>query len=235
MHDTEAALTLYKQLSTILERYDNHKGFNGRYDERDFDYWKFLGHELLTTLIATLLREERYDTISTILDEGITIPNRRTTRDLHFGEYSEYLRSLKPLQEEHRRLSYHADLLHHRHAIKDRHQETDGPLADILPFTDFLAADYFLFLRGELPPAEARDRGCTWVPRSSVYLDETPRFLHDAQRRATAERLASALGVPDVPTLKTRLRERAGRLGTFWGMEYEQPLTDEQVARIGTK
>ncbi|MGK2886594.1 MAG: hypothetical protein ACSLE8_17775 [Rhodococcus sp. (in: high G+C Gram-positive bacteria)] len=77
MNDTNAARTLYKPLTPILEHYDNPKGFSGRYDERDFDYWKFLGHELLVTLTARLLTEERYEIINDILDEPLTITNAR--------------------------------------------------------------------------------------------------------------------------------------------------------------
>jgi hypothetical protein len=236
MNDTESARTLYKAFTPIFEHYDNQKGFEGRYDERDFDYWKFLGHELLTTLTATLLREERYETISAILEDTITIATNRRTKPVTFGYASEWLQSLEPLQKQKRRLSLHADILHDRHAHKDRDTPEDGPLADILPFDQFIAADYFLFLRGELESDEPRDRGFEWIPWTSVYLRETPDFIHSATRTPTAQRLATALGTPDVPTLKGRLLERAGRLANLWRNGfYDQPLTSEQVERIGTR
>jgi hypothetical protein len=69
MNDSEAARALWKNLSPILEGYNNPRGFSGHFDERDFDYWKFLGHELITTIIATLLSEERDAIIQNLLDE----------------------------------------------------------------------------------------------------------------------------------------------------------------------
>ena len=99
-----------------------------------------------------------------------------------------------------------------------------------------MAADYFLFLRGEIEKDEPRDRGFEWIPWTSVYLRETPDFLHSATRTATAQRLATALGTTDVATLKARLLERAGRLANLWRNGfYDQPLTSEQVERIGTR
>jgi hypothetical protein len=235
MNDNEAARTLYKGLTSVLEHYDNPKGFEGRYDERDFDYWKFLGYELLTTLIATLLRDEHYETIRALLDESITITTNRGTKPVTFGYASEWLPSLEARQKEKRRLSLHADLLHDRHAPKDRDTSLDGPLADLLPFDQFMAADYFLFLRGELEHGEQTDSGFEWIPWTSVYLRETPHFISSATRTATAQRLATALGTPDVATLKTRLLERAGRLAELWRNGYRQPLTSQEVQRIGTR
>jgi len=236
MNDNEGARALYKAFTTVLEKYDNPKGFEGSYKEEDFDYWKFLGHELFTTLTASLLREERYDTLTTILEEPITVSTNRYTKTATFGYASEYLRSLEPLGEQKHRLSYHADLLHDRHAKKDRNTPEDGPLSDVMPFEQFIAADYFLFLRGELERPQHEERGFEWIPWTSVYLREAPDFIHTATRKTIAERLAPALGTPDVAALKARLLERAGKLARLWRNGfYDQPLTKEQVERIGTR
>ncbi len=236
MDDTYAARTLYKGLIPILEHYDNPRGFTGTYNERDFDYWKFLGHELLTTLTAMLLREERYETINAIIEEPITVGSSRRAKPVTFGYASEWLQSLEPIQKAKGRVSYHADLLRERHARKDNDTPENGPLADILPFDELLAADYLLFLRGELETHAPRDRGFEWIPWTSVYLRETPDFLHAASRTATAQRLAIALGVPDVVSLKSRLLERAARLSRLWQNGfYDQPLTKEDIERIGSR
>jgi hypothetical protein len=71
-----------------------------------------------------------------------------------------------------------------------------------------------------------------------VYLRETPHFIHSATRKPIAEKLAPTLGAPDIPTLKERLTERAGKLARIWsrgvGLQ-RQPLTQEQIDRIGTR
>jgi hypothetical protein len=235
MNDAASARALYKAFTPVFERYDHQKGFVGRYDERDFDYWKFLGHELLITLTATLLREERYETITAILNEIITIATNRRTLTITFDYASAWLRSLEPRQNETRRLSLHADLLHQRHARKEHDNPDEGPLADLLPFDQFIAADYFLYLRGELDSDTARERGFAWKPWSSAYLEEAPDFINSATRTPIATQLATALGTPDVATMKKRLMKRAGRLGNLWGPLYDQPLTKEHIDRIGTR
>lgn len=230
MNDPEAARAIYRSLTTILEHYDNPKGFQGGYNEADFDYWKFLGHELTVSLIAPLLTEERYEIITDLLAEPLPVKNARYQdgKPVEYTYASEWLQSFEKLDQEHGKISYHGYLLQQRH---------DGPLAGVLPLSAFVAADYLLFLRGEIEQNEWQERGVSWVPWSSVYLRETPHFIHNAARKTVAEQLATTFGAPDVPTLKARLTERAGKLARIWGNigPRRQPLTNEQVERIGTK
>jgi hypothetical protein len=240
MNDTDAARALYKALSTILEHYQNPRRFEGRFDERDFDYWKFLGHELIVTLFATLLIEERYAIIKDLLDETITIANHRYqsgNTPVTYEYASEYLRSLELTSREKQRTSLHADLLHERHGNTGDHGlSQDGPLADVLPLGQFMAADYLLWLRGELAPTEDPTEFFEWYPWSSLYLHDTPDFMHSAIRGTTATALATALNVPDVPEFKERLQRRAGRIGRMWPSDViPRAVRQEDIERIGTK
>jgi hypothetical protein len=54
MNDAETARAIHRALIPTLEHYENPRGWSGTYKEADFDYWRFLGHELLVTLIAAL-------------------------------------------------------------------------------------------------------------------------------------------------------------------------------------
>jgi len=180
--DTEGAEALFDSMRALFERYNSPQSFTGNYDARDFDYWKFLGHEVLTSIVAFLLLERRHDVIGAILDREIVIPNprgRQTTKSVTFGYASESLESLRPIARERRRVSYHADLLRDRHT-------PGGPLADLLGFDDFLAADYFLFLRGELEPASPPQTFFEWLPWSSVYLSAPNTTIRSALRMSTA-------------------------------------------------
>lgn len=228
MNDPETARAIYRSFVPILEHYKNPRGWSGTYQEADFDYWRFLGHELLVTLIAPLLAEERYAIITDLLAEPLTVRNAPLGdgKPVEYTYASDWLRSFENLDKEHRKISYHGHLLQQRH---------DGPLAEALPLAEFVAADYLLFLRGEIAAEPWEERGVAWVPWSSVYLRETPLFIHRAARTPIAQQLASALGAPDVPTLRTRMKERAGKLARIWSYGGRQPLTNEQVERIGTR
>lgn len=230
MDDAETARELYKTLLTIFEHFENPRGWEGTFDSRDFDYWKFLGNELLITIIAALLHEERYETITDLIEEPFTLANTRLDSGtlLDFTHANQWLRSLEPLQEETLKLSYHGHLLQKRHEVS---------LSEDLPLNRFAAADYLLFLRGELAPGQQKARGTPWAPWTGPYLRVAPAFINSAARAKTAARLARTLGLPDVATLKNRLRERAGKLPQLFGggMYLHSPVSEEQIQRIGTR
>lgn len=56
MNDSDAVLEIYRSFGDIFEKYGLPKNFSGMYNKADQDYFKFLGHELLVTVIAFLLR-----------------------------------------------------------------------------------------------------------------------------------------------------------------------------------
>ena len=62
---------------------------------------------------------------------------------------SEHLPSVLDESPRRQRMSLHADVLNERH--------TKGGLAAIMPMDEFVAADYFLFLLGEMPPETRRN------------------------------------------------------------------------------
>jgi hypothetical protein len=231
MNDGDGARAIAKAFDRIFEHYDNPPGYSGPYYRTDFDFWKFIGHELYVTLVATLLREERYEVLGDVMSEEITITNSGgRSKAVGFEHASKYLESFREITKAKNSPSYHADLLHARHA-------NGGPLADSLPFDDFVGADYFLFLRGELPPEQKPDTLFLWTPWiSSAYMRNAPRFIQNASRATTATRLATALGLADVNTLRTRLLERSGRLARLWREPgFEQPVHTEDIERIGTR
>jgi hypothetical protein len=58
--------------------------------------------------------------------------------------------------------------------LKARHEQ--DPLGVLMPFEEFIAADYFLFLRGELSTDETQTF-FAWRPWSTEFMKHTPRFL----------------------------------------------------------
>ncbi|HJW94003.1 MAG TPA: response regulator transcription factor [Thermoanaerobaculia bacterium] len=200
--DTAIVLALFKSLALLLERYGPPLG--SRFEPGDFDYFRFVGHELMVTLVAALLHERRWRLAGELLDQRWSI-------------YSEYLDSLAEQTEKRGVLSMHAELLEARH--------TRVPLAR-MPFDEFVAADYFLFLRGELPPDEAPQQGFVWRPWSTAKMQSVPWFL----REPFTDDVAKVLRVGDKNTLRARLLERAGRLELLWNTgSWQSPVTAESL------
>ncbi len=114
--------------------------------------------------------------------------------------------------------SLQADLLHERHST--------GELANLIPIEKFIEADYyFLFLRDVLKPATP-SRRIGWRAWSTVYMGQPARFLQEATRLEFAQKLAHALGLPDIPALRNRLIERKDALTEIWNYGFNAPWFD---------
>src|SRR5581483_11177348 len=205
MQAADAAQAIYDGFTGFLDQYtrDPRTG-GGPFRPTDFDLAKFLGHELFVTLFAHLIRERRYEIVADLLDRQIVVnnPSGRTTPTVLFTEVDEHVDLLFRREERLKlaRTSLHAKLLQDRH--------TSGPLGEITPMDEFVAADFFLFLRGAASAKDAREI-YGWRPWSARYLESEPSFLHNTALRREAERLLRPLGVSDVEALRDLVGNRA--------------------------
>jgi len=230
MNDADAALEVHRWFARILERYDLPENFAGRFSDADFDYFKFLGHELFVTFIGSLLREQRWETIEQVVAEPMPVRYLRREHGPSSADWNLLSQHLLSLINESRpsgRVSLHADMLMVRHKM--------GGRAAVMPIEDFTAADYFLFLLGEIPP-ETVDGWIVWRPWSALYLKRPPMFLRAAERRTVALRLMKLFQISSLDELRRRLAIRTPILeklfqGAFWA----SPLQTEDINRIGTR
>jgi hypothetical protein len=230
MGDATIAEELYNWFGLILERYTLPRGFSGTFYNTDFDFFKFVGHELFASLFAFLLREQQWGIVCRLLGEPIHVRyvhRENGPGNTEWTEISQNVGILGGKSREYLRLSFHGDLLNERHS--------KGDLAGILPFDEFADADFFLYLRSLLPE-EKYSGHFSWRPWSAVSLKGTPRFLLRPQSKAQAENLARALAVPSVSELKGRLLERGAQVRVlyqdgFW----EYPIRRADIEKIGSR
>ena len=232
MRDTDSAVEMTHWFGKLFELYNTPENFNGRTSNADYDYFKFLGHEMFVTMIAFLLREQRWEMMIRIFDEPI--PVRYASRfhgpgQVEWEYASDHLSLLLDESPRRRRVSLHSDILQARH--------TDGGgLAAILPFQEFMDADYFLFLLGELPPENGAQMLMTWRPWSYIWLRQAPTFIRNAERTRIAEEIRRVLQLPNIEEFKTRLAERGPHIHELLRAHFGQPfLTAEDIERIGTR
>jgi hypothetical protein len=230
LHDAaEAGLALFEGFSRILDSYSPHPGLGTFYDHQ-FDYYRFLGHEFMVMLFAPLIRENRWQTIKTLLEHDIPIRNGPDYRaSVVTFEYASRGTFLFPKAREVLRIpsaSLQADLLQKRH--------TEGELGAIAPIGEFMNADYFLFLRSVLPLPEAPEFS-EWDPWSCALLRETPPFLLNTVRVRGAERLLGPLGVPDILTFRVRLQERRNLLQKMFQGSWRFGFGNFDPTTIGTR
>jgi hypothetical protein len=217
----DAVASLYKDFGQVLERYETPSGFSGHYSVARFDFFKFLGHEMFVAFVSLLIRESRWTLIGDLLSSRIFV---RNTSQGEPGLMSfEYIAQAVSLLSRRKtrlnlnRVSVHADILNERH--------TAGPTAELVPMSDFVSADFFLFLRSP-----------RWRPISTIYMEGmTPRYLFEALEAGNAQRLLTPLGLDSVQTLRNRVAEASQTLRyQFRDSAWFEPLRDFRIDAIGT-
>lgn len=232
MNDAGMAAEVYRWFGRIFEQYDFPKGFNGAFSIADHDFYKFIGHELFVTLFALLIRENKWDIISTLLAEPIRmgyVPEGNGPGSVDWEYASMHLTSLAEEGKKKNRTSLHADLLKTRHV--------EGGLAAVMPFDEFMSADFFLYLFGVLPTNDVSSISVRWRPWSILYLEHTPMFITDAKQPRIASQLASVFQLSNANDFKKRLEERGPLINKFFGFMsgWRYPVRADDVANIGTQ
>lgn len=224
----QSASAIFAGFERLVEHYNPAIGFSGSFNDVDFDFYKFIGHELFVILFTFFINEERWEIIEELLNEGLYIRNGRdgNPRTENFDAISEHVKLLEIRNSrlELKRTSVHADLLNSRH--------TQGELGRLVPMQNFIDADYFLFLRSELPKPEAPRHDyprIDWRPWSLLYMKQVPRYLTRAIQTKHAQILVKPLGLQDVETFRDRFTQRgslAGRMFQQRSSGYRLPHFD---------
>ena len=203
MNASNAAMALYKSFEGVLSHYYTPTGFSGTFYKWAFDFYKFIGHEFFVILFSFLIREERWEIITELLDEELYIDkphgsSKSTT--VPFMYINSYLESLAHRKQRlnSNRVSIRADLLNNRH--------TQGDLAKVVPMQQFIDGDCFLSIRAEINAS--RNSGFSeWAAWSLIYLEKTPRYLIEAYRSKYAKKLLKPLNIDSIETLRSRMVE----------------------------
>lgn len=207
MNAHDAAHAVYKGFSSILERYNLPRGFVGSYQKTDFDFYKFMGHELFVTFFSFLIRENRWEIITELLEEDIYLENPYGTSKPGLVEFTYVSKQVQLLKFRNQnqnlgRISLHADLLNERH--------TEGVIAELVPMQQFMDADYFLFLRTQITMTNQSFDG--WIPWSTLYLEQPPKYLIEASRAKYAQQLLHPLGAKNIVNLRAQVADSISTL-----------------------
>ena len=206
VHDSrDAALGLFRGLPGLFILYDTQ--IAGISYVTQFDFPKFIGHELIVTLFAGLIAERRWKIVGELSRERLAIEdaNRRHADGTVTFEFGSRCVSLLEVRNQNRnlaRVSCHADLLKERHV--------QGALGEHSPWYGFQDADVYLFLRSML--SNEKTTRTLWSPWSVPLLHRVPAFLVEAIQREKAEELLEPLGVETIPELRSRLAPAISRL-----------------------
>lgn len=81
MNDDEAVLALYRGLEPIGVGCTLPNGFGGRFWETQFDFYRFLAHEMMADLVAPLIVDERWEALRTVLARTLMVENAVRLQD----------------------------------------------------------------------------------------------------------------------------------------------------------
>lgn len=231
MKDLDSAIEMYKWFGNIFERYDYPNGHNGRTSNADHDYFKFIGHEMMVTMVAMYIREQRWDILKSVLDEPIIIKNTRYQQgpqNVYWDYASEHLPLLLDESPKKGRLSIHSDILNERHS--------SGGLSAIMPIEEFSSADFFLYVLGEVVKKNYNSQNSIeWRPWSILYMKQVPVFIKNAEQKKCATKIAEIANLSE-DEFKERFKERfksVNRMfsGGFWDLRD----LDEDIDKIATR
>lgn len=233
--DSDSLRQLFSGFKPLLECYYLPVAYSGQFSKADHDFYRFIGNELLVTIVSVFLKEKKWDLLKIILEERIVIDNAYGQRReaVGFTYFSKDTPGLDHRNQrlELRRVSIRADILKERH--------TTEPINQVSLGDDYFEADFFLYLGAEaIHTIQGREAIFEWIPWTSIYLGSsytTPRFLVLAQSKKIAEKMAETLGLSDLPQLKELVQKRSSNLEKLWQRRsfWDNPLNQKEIEKIG--
>ncbi len=157
--DEECILKIHRFFESVIHYLDHPQSVQ-QWQERDFDNFKFIIHELFLYAIAILLRYERFKHVSMLINQNYYKPeNSDYGRDV-IQTFTIFRNALTSIDRRNqrlnlRRLSLHADLL------KERCKNI------LIDFKYLMQADFILFINADLKITEKYSR---WWPITLIYL-----------------------------------------------------------------
>jgi hypothetical protein len=226
----ETANIIYKGFEPLLQRYDydpnkRGSGLNINGHPLDYDFYKFVGHELFVTFFSFFIRDGQWQLIGDLLNESFYIQDhaRRIQQTRSFDYANDHI---VLLEHRNRRLKLNFMTLHGK-LLAERHSE--GELGRVVPLQQFMDADLLLFLR-----SNHGDDQSNWDPFSTSNMYNLPRYLVEAVQRRYAERLLKPIGVDSIDMLCHRLaRRKAQHIRWFDSRMHYDSLEGFDVDSIG--
>jgi hypothetical protein len=208
------------------------RGFSGFFLHTDFDFYKFIGHELFVCFFSFFLRDRNWGMVVDLLDEDLYVSNQTVQGLVPFYNVSKYVRLLN--DERNLRLglnciSVEADILKQRYS--------QGELASLLTFQEFMETDLFLYLRTEFQ-LQGGPGDYKWFPFSAVHMSESPLYLVEAERMKYANMLLSPLMVKNTIVLQQKLPGIVNKLSAYYDKGFaifSNPLGNYDPTKIASR
>jgi predicted CopG family antitoxin len=184
-NNLEVIKAIYNSFGNFLKLYEPLT--IGSYKKIDYDGFKFITYEMFISFIAGIIKYERWEVLGDLLSGDLFVDKAYDSGYKSFTRVSEYVRSLNEIRNSRLKLnraSVVADL------IKSRFSESK--LSELIPFKEFVEADYFLFVRSVCNEKDTSNLYNTWYPQSCVYLNWVPKYIAMAESKTFLDKLSEA-------------------------------------------
>lgn len=223
---------LYDFFGKALRTYDLPDGFSGTFRRTDFDGFKFIVYEMFVSLIASLIRNNRWDMLGNILAEDLFVEKKHDDSNyVSFERVSAYVGSLDELRNRRlkkNRISLMGDI------IKERF--TNSELSQLLSHKEFLEADYFLFMRTVCHIEDVQYLRGVWCPRACVWLERAPSYIIKAESKRFLAAMLPATGFSDEANFKENLINKHGAFTKYFSSGWkDDPLESQDLKKLGTR
>ena len=224
----EAIEVMYNFFGSVFKLYDVPEGFSESFHREDFDGFKFLGFEMFVSLIAALIKYDRWEIIKDILGNDLFIEKKYEGGYIPFTRVSKKVSSLDEIRNKRlhlNRVSVMADML--------RERFIQGELSQLVTHKEFLEADYFLFMRTVCHAEVLRD---VWAPRSCVWLDRPPNYIGKIESKRFLERIVGAAGFEISVEFIEKFKANHSSFSSFFSAgDIDDPLSYYDFGKIGIR
>lgn len=211
--DAEVGRELISIFPKILPLYDRAEGEVSYSPYLEYDYWRFLGHELFTIWMSSLLKEESWGLIRESAEVLRVQMSKSVSYDNGRGGFRQLSSDVRLLQSDsviQRLVSSHAEL------IRDRFSRTDAGIR--VSHREFVDADVFLFFLAYFSEADDSGDLLQWFPWSALHLIWTPDFLVKAKHHVYAKHIKSLWGMDNSASVRDEMMKLSQELARLWGV-----------------
>ncbi len=225
----DSAHTLHRFIESLLPYYERPEQQTS-WDQREFDHFKYIVHELFLYILAIYLRQEDYSSANYLLSTPYYLANNAARHQESAVSYTEIHEHIETLDHRNkrlslRRLSLRADFL-------EKNSKSSG-----LQFRYLMQADFICFMRSELTKASIYGG---WWPETLIYANRSYGAFEIFARAASKTYLAKVLpvlGITEINSVKTQLTTYANDRQSLprWQHESFSPATLLGIDQLGTK
>jgi len=201
-----------------------------RYNESDFDNFRFIVQELFLYTVAILLREERIEAATYLLSQPYFIPANADHGANATATYAEFRQEMRSLDVRNTRLK--TSRLSIRSNFFEQRSKSSG-----VQFRHVMQADFVCFFRSDLTSTSYYDG---WWPDTLLYATRHHgpfELFARASSRVYLSRVIGLLGVTTLDEIKTKLEAYAKDRSSLprWKFESFSPAALLGVDQLGSR